>query len=65
MRVATRAGDGRQTEVASKALGNTELRWDDSFWQDGDDMQRLPSNEYVQGFVDGALNVWDQVADKI
>jgi hypothetical protein len=51
--------------LVDKALGNIDLHWDDSFWQDGDDVRRLPSNEYVQGFVDGALDVWSQVADKI
>ena len=47
--------------LMDKALGNTSLNRDKSFWQDGD----LPSDEYVEAFVDGARDVWDQVADKI
>ena len=48
-----------------KALGNTGLNRDESFWADGDEVWKLPSNEYVEAFVDGACDVWDQVADKI
>ena len=51
--------------LMDKALGNTNLDRDESFWQDGDEVFQLPSNEYVEAFVDGACDVWDQVADKI
>jgi hypothetical protein len=51
--------------LVDKTLGNTDLNRDDSFWQDGDEFWTLPSNEYVEGFVAGAEDIWNKVADKI
>jgi hypothetical protein len=51
--------------LVDKALGNTDLRMDESFWQSGDEVWTTPSNEYVEAFVDGAIDVWNEVEDKI
>lgn len=58
-------GETNYAVLMDKTLGNTDLNRDESFWQDGDEVWRLPSNEYVEAFVDGACDVWEQVADKI
>jgi hypothetical protein len=50
--------------LLDKALGNTDLSYDRSFWQDSEDWS-IPSNEYVEAFVKGAKDVWNEVADKI
>ena len=33
----------------------------DDFWEQATDLETMPSEEYVEGFVKGALNVWSKV----
>ena len=47
-----------------QALGNSSGNWRDSFWVDLG-AARWPSDSYVEAFVDGANDIWNEVADKI
>ena len=56
--------DAPYWRVADQALGIDESNRDDSFWFDHDTGE-FPSDEYVQAFVEGATEVWEQVSSKI
>lgn len=45
-------------------LGNTAHDPDECFWQ-GPDGLEFPTNEYVEAYVQGAKDIWAEVADKI
>jgi hypothetical protein len=53
-----RAGD------VDRALGLKVLDPRESFWREGGEL-KVPSDEYVKGFVDGASDVWAEVVDKL
>ena len=61
------AAAGKYGIELDKALGNTEVRYEESFWQDGDPdrIWSIPPDKYVEAFVEGAREVWDEVEDKL
>ena len=56
-----RGGFASQVDIA---LGNSGHDWGQSFWNDGD-LMHIPSNDYVEGWHEGAAGIWKQVADKL
>jgi post-segregation antitoxin (ccd killing protein) len=57
-------GEGRYASQVDVALGNSGNDWGDSFWNDGA-YAEPPTEEYVEAFVEGATEVWEQVKDQI
>jgi hypothetical protein len=52
--------------VVDKALGrDTRNDPEDSLWSDGSENLVLPVNAYVEAFVEGAKQVWEEVDGKI
>jgi len=47
-----------------RALGNSGTQWGDSFWNDGE-MNTAPSDDYVEAFVEGCKDIWNEIADKV
>lgn len=56
--------EGGYASQFDRALGRSGTDWGASFWNDGD-FQTAPANAYVEGFTDGAREVWEQVEGKI
>jgi hypothetical protein len=45
------------------ALGRESQQWEESFWFEPEGS--VPADEYVEAFVEGAKDVWDDVSDKL
>jgi hypothetical protein len=47
-----------------QAVGKDASNWRESFWN-VDASSDVPSNQYVEAFVEGARDVWKEIAEKI
>jgi hypothetical protein len=58
-------GDTGYAAEFDRALGSERLDWGTSFWNDMSDDGEVPSDEYVESFVEGARDVWNEVSEKL
>jgi hypothetical protein len=57
-----RASDGSYGDYVDRVMGVTEA--EESFWFDGEILQN-PSDEYVEAYLEGVTEVWDQVSGQL
>ncbi len=56
--------EGELYLYVDRKTGTDPHSWQESFWFDPDSNTR-PSDEYVIGYLEGAAEVWTEVADKL
>ena len=53
-------------QVVDEALGNEALTLGEGFWGElQDELKAEPSDDYVEAFVEGVQEVWEEVVDKL
>ena len=60
-------GENIARELASVIENDQGLSWNDvtNFWERSAGVETLPNGEYLGGFVDGAIGLWQEVKDEL